>query len=101
MPVRQMKESSEQHLVIKTHLQNSMNPVQKAPKTAQNGKGPPPQEPHNAKPLNQTSPPSKNKEEEGVEAAENSTKLMFVCVQVPGTARWRISRSRQTRPELL
>ncbi|XP_062168998.1 protein argonaute 10-like [Alnus glutinosa] len=61
MPIRQMKESSEQHLVIKTHLQNSMNPVQKAPKTAQNGKGLPPQEPHSAKPHNQTSPPSKNK----------------------------------------
>ena len=61
MPIRQMKESSEQHLVIKTHLQNSMNPVQKAPKTAQNGKGPPLQEPHNTKPHNQTSPPSKNK----------------------------------------
>ncbi|KAF5452757.1 hypothetical protein F2P56_027724 [Juglans regia] len=63
MPIRQMKESTEQHLVIKTHLQNSMNQMQKAPtnKTAQNGKGPPPQEPHNTKPHNQTSPPSKNK----------------------------------------
>jgi eukaryotic translation initiation factor 2C len=60
-----MKESSEQHLVIKTHLQNSMNPVQKSPKTAQNGKGPPlpspPQDFHNTKPHNQTSPPSKNR----------------------------------------
>ncbi|XP_030973791.1 protein argonaute 10 isoform X1 [Quercus robur] len=65
MPIRQMKESSEQHLVIKTQLQNSMNPVQKAPKTAQNGKGPPspspPKEPHNTKPHNQTSPPSKSR----------------------------------------
>ncbi|GMY27304.1 protein argonaute 10 [Fagus crenata] len=65
MPIRQMKESSEQHLVIKTHLQNSMNPVQKSPKTAQNGKGPPlpspPQDFHNTKPHNQTSPPSKNR----------------------------------------
>ncbi|KAG2728154.1 hypothetical protein I3843_01G187300 [Carya illinoinensis] len=49
MPTRQMKESSEQHLVIKTHLQNFMNQVQKAPKTAPNGKGPPPQESHNTK----------------------------------------------------
>lgn len=56
-----MKESSEQHLVIKTHLQNSVNPVQKAPKTAQNGKGPPPQEPQNPKTQNQTSPPTKNR----------------------------------------
>lgn len=61
MPMRQMKESSEQHLVIKTHLQNSMNPVQKHPKTAQNGKGPPPHEPQNAKPHPQTSPSSKNR----------------------------------------
>lgn len=61
MPIRQMKESSEQHLVIKTHLQNSMNPSLKPPKTSQNGKGPPTQEPHNAKPHNQTSPPSKNR----------------------------------------
>ncbi|KAJ9700462.1 hypothetical protein PVL29_005989 [Vitis rotundifolia] len=61
MPMRQMKESSEQHLVIKTHLQNSMNPVQKTPKTAQNGKGPPSHEPQNAKPHSQTSPSSKNR----------------------------------------
>ncbi|KAM1353319.1 hypothetical protein FF1_033020 [Malus domestica] len=33
MPTRK-KESSEQHLVIKPHLQNPVNPVQKAPKTA-------------------------------------------------------------------
>uniref|UniRef100_A0A2N9F5D0 Piwi domain-containing protein n=1 Tax=Fagus sylvatica TaxID=28930 RepID=A0A2N9F5D0_FAGSY len=42
-----------------------MNPVQKSPKTAQNGKGPPlpspPQDFHNTKPHNQTSPPSKNR----------------------------------------
>ncbi|KAI4317903.1 hypothetical protein L6164_025732 [Bauhinia variegata] len=61
MPVRQMKESSEQHLVIKTHLQNAINPVKKAPKTVQNGKGPPSQEPHNAKPHSQTSPQAKNR----------------------------------------
>ncbi|XP_061373942.1 protein argonaute 10-like isoform X2 [Gastrolobium bilobum] len=56
MPVRQMKESSEQHLVIKTHLQNPMNPAKKAPKAAQNGKGPPPQENHS-----QISPHPRNK----------------------------------------
>ncbi|KAK6265746.1 hypothetical protein QUC31_016583 [Theobroma cacao] len=58
-----MKENSEQHLVIKNHLQNTMNPVQRAPKTAQNGKGPPAaHEPQNTKlPHNQTSPPTKNK----------------------------------------
>ncbi|WRX21058.1 PAZ domain - like 5 [Theobroma cacao] len=63
MPIRQMKENSEQHLVIKNHLQNTMNPVQRAPKTAQNGKGPPAaHEPQNTKlPHNQTSPPTKNK----------------------------------------
>ncbi|TKY51211.1 argonaute 10 [Spatholobus suberectus] len=56
MPVRQMKESSEQHLVIKPHLQNPMNPAKKTTKAAQNGKGPPPQENHK-----QTLPQSKNK----------------------------------------
>ncbi|KAG4131593.1 hypothetical protein ERO13_D09G222000v2 [Gossypium hirsutum] len=65
MPIRQMKESSEQHLVIKSHLQNTMNTVQRPPKTAQNGKGPPQaHEPHNntKQPHNQaTSPPSKNR----------------------------------------
>ncbi|KAL4284664.1 hypothetical protein GQ457_16G029180 [Hibiscus cannabinus] len=63
MPIRQMKESSEQHLVIKNHLQNTVNSVQRAPKTAQNGKGPPQShESHNTKqPHNQASPPSKNR----------------------------------------
>ncbi|PSR92765.1 Protein argonaute like [Actinidia chinensis var. chinensis] len=61
MPTRQMKESLEKHLVIKPHLQNSMNQPQKLPKTAQNGKGPPAQEPPNARVHDQTSPPSKNR----------------------------------------
>ncbi|KAK2980658.1 hypothetical protein RJ640_011466 [Escallonia rubra] len=61
MPIRQMKEGSEQHFVIKPNLQNSMNPVQKQPKTAQNGKGPPSQEAQNTKLHNQSSPPSKNR----------------------------------------
>ena len=63
MPVGQMKESSEQHLVIKTHMQNSMNQPQKHHKTAQNGKGPPQplQESSNTKPQNQASPPAKNR----------------------------------------
>ncbi|KAG5219299.1 hypothetical protein OIU78_007255 [Salix suchowensis] len=64
MPVRHMKESSEQHLVIKTHMQNSMNQPQKHHKTTQNGKGTPPQtlqEGSNTKPQNQTSPPAKNR----------------------------------------
>lgn len=56
-----MKESSEQHFVVKPHCQNSMNPVQKNPKTAQNGKGPPVQETQNTKLHNQCSPPSKNR----------------------------------------
>ncbi|KAG6757418.1 hypothetical protein POTOM_037728 [Populus tomentosa] len=63
MPIRQMKESSEQHLVIKTHMQNSINQPQKHHKTAQNGKGPPQplQESSNTKTQNQTSPPAKNR----------------------------------------
>ncbi|CAJ2673905.1 protein argonaute 10-like [Trifolium pratense] len=41
MPLRQMKESSEQHLVIKPHMQNNMsqNQVKKVTKAVQNGKG--------------------------------------------------------------
>ncbi|KAF5736794.1 Stabilizer of iron transporter SufD / Polynucleotidyl transferase isoform 1 [Tripterygium wilfordii] len=65
MPIRQMKESSDQHLVIKTHLKNSMNPPQKTPKTAQNGKGPPLQEHQNTKIQNQPSPPSRNRRRRG------------------------------------
>ncbi|KAF6173400.1 hypothetical protein GIB67_027095 [Kingdonia uniflora] len=39
MPVRQMKESSDHHLVMKTQLQTSMNQLQyKNPRPAQNGK---------------------------------------------------------------
>nr|DAD19664.1 TPA_asm: hypothetical protein HUJ06_021127 [Nelumbo nucifera] len=60
MPVRQMKESSEQHLVIKPQI-HSMNPFQKTPKTAQNGKGPPRQEPHNTTAEQHPSPPSRNR----------------------------------------
>lgn len=70
MPIRQMKESSEQHFVIKPHLQNNtMSQAQRQSKTAQNGKGPPhqesPQGPHNnsntTKQHNQSSPPTKNR----------------------------------------
>ncbi|KAK3040516.1 hypothetical protein RJ639_028962, partial [Escallonia herrerae] len=61
MPIRQMKEGSEQHFVLKPNLQNSMNPAQKLPKTAQNGKGPPGQEAQSTKLHNQSSPPSKNR----------------------------------------
>lgn len=61
-----MKESSEQHIVIKTHLQNTMNQNQKQPKSAQNGKGPPNQESQNpTKSNNQTysssSPPNRGR----------------------------------------
>ncbi|KAG0487287.1 hypothetical protein HPP92_009382 [Vanilla planifolia] len=41
MPIRPMKEGSEQHLVIKAQVRNPMNPVPKAPKASHNGKGPP------------------------------------------------------------
>nr|AJL33594.1 argonaute 10-like protein [Petunia x hybrida] len=61
MPIRQMKEVSEQHIVIKPQLQNTMNQAQKNPKVVQNGKGPPTPEPQSNKSLNQTSPPSRNK----------------------------------------
>ncbi|KAK4357092.1 hypothetical protein RND71_022702 [Anisodus tanguticus] len=61
MPIRQMKEGSEQHIAIKPQVQNTMNHVQKTPKTSQNGKGPPTQEPQNNKMYNQTSPPSRNR----------------------------------------
>uniref|UniRef100_A0A7N0TFJ1 Uncharacterized protein n=1 Tax=Kalanchoe fedtschenkoi TaxID=63787 RepID=A0A7N0TFJ1_KALFE len=60
MPIRQMKESSEQHLVIKPSLQNP-NPPQKSQKTAQNGKGPPSKENHNTLPPNNDSPPTKHR----------------------------------------
>ncbi|KAK1390581.1 Argonaute 10 [Heracleum sosnowskyi] len=61
MPIRQLKEGSEQHFVIKPHLQNSMNPVHKQLETAQSGKGLAGQETQNVKPQNQSSPPSKSR----------------------------------------
>ncbi|XP_042518016.1 protein argonaute 10-like [Macadamia integrifolia] len=60
MPMRQIQ-SSEQHIVIKPQIQSTMNPVKKAPKTAQNGKGPPREESLNATLNNDTSPPSRNR----------------------------------------
>lgn len=59
MPIRQMKESLEQHIVIKTQVQNTMNQVQKNSKTTQNGKSS--QEPQNGKIQHQNSPPTKNR----------------------------------------
>ncbi|KAI3459432.1 hypothetical protein Pfo_016095 [Paulownia fortunei] len=61
MPIRQVKEKSEQHFVCKPQLQSSMNLVQKNPMTAQNGKSPPTQESQNTKPPHQSSPPSRNR----------------------------------------
>ncbi|KAK7345915.1 hypothetical protein VNO77_16531 [Canavalia gladiata] len=64
MPVRQMRESSEQHLVIKPHLQNPMNASKKVPRAVQNGKGPPPPPPPSSlpqEPHNQGSPQGRNK----------------------------------------
>ncbi|KAK9146562.1 hypothetical protein Sjap_006465 [Stephania japonica] len=63
MPMRQMKESLEQHIVIKPQVQNSMNQqqVQKNHKTAQNGKGPPIHDPPNNRTHHQNSPPTKNR----------------------------------------
>ncbi|XXG43618.1 hypothetical protein AAC387_Pa01g3606 [Persea americana] len=63
MPTRQMKESSEQHLVFKSQLQNSMNTVQRLPKAIQNGS--PPQEGQNAKHQQLCPPPAKNKSRRG------------------------------------
>ncbi|MCL7021540.1 hypothetical protein MKW94_023797, partial [Papaver nudicaule] len=59
MPIRQMKESLEQHIVIKTQVQSTMNQAQKNSKTTQNGKSP--QEPQNGKIQHQNSPPTKNR----------------------------------------
>ncbi|CAI9778877.1 unnamed protein product [Fraxinus pennsylvanica] len=56
MPMRPLKESSEQHIVIKPQLQKTMNSVQKSPKSTQNDKGPPSQETRN-----QSSPPSRSR----------------------------------------
>ncbi|KAL2469810.1 Protein argonaute 10 [Abeliophyllum distichum] len=61
MPLRKMNENLEHHFVVKPHLQNSINLVQKNQQTIQNGKGGPTHEPHNFKPQNQSSPPSKNR----------------------------------------
>lgn len=61
MPIRQLKEGSEQHLVIKPQLQNTMNPVHKQLKVAQNGKGSTGKETQNVKLQNQSSPPSKSR----------------------------------------
>lgn len=61
MPVRQMKESSEQHLVIKTRVQNSMNPVQKSVKTLQISKATPPHETQTATLEQQSTSPAKNR----------------------------------------
>lgn len=41
MPIRQMKEGSEQHLVIKPQACKPVNPVEKPHKASHNGKGPP------------------------------------------------------------
>ncbi|XP_043692364.1 protein argonaute 10-like [Telopea speciosissima] len=60
MPMRQIQ-SSEQHIVIKTQIQSTMNPVKKVPKTSQNGRGPPPEEIPSATPNHHTSPPSRNR----------------------------------------
>nr|GMD77292.1 protein argonaute 10-like [Ipomoea batatas] len=57
MPIRQMRETSEQHCVIKTQLQNAMNAAQKSSKTGQSGKGPPNQELVSGKAQEQISPP--------------------------------------------
>ncbi|CAI0465731.1 unnamed protein product [Linum tenue] len=61
MPIGQMKESSEQHLVIKPQFQNVANRPAKNRKTAQNGKGPPSQsqETHNNE--SSSSPPAAGK----------------------------------------
>ncbi|KAL9690749.1 hypothetical protein QQ045_011157 [Rhodiola kirilowii] len=60
MPIRQMKESSEQHLVFRPGLQNPSPPL-KSQKTLPNGKGPPSKEIQNTKPPNNDSPPKRNR----------------------------------------
>lgn len=61
MPIRQMKESLEPHILIKTHMQNSTNSAQKEPKTYQNGKGPPFHETQSGKTQNHCLPQTKNR----------------------------------------
>ncbi|KAI4369658.1 hypothetical protein MLD38_018079 [Melastoma candidum] len=43
MPTRKSKESTEKHIVIKTHLQNSMKEAKRSPRVSQTCKGPPPE----------------------------------------------------------
>lgn len=82
MPTRQIKESSEQRLVIKTHLQTTMNQPQKQTKTAQNGKGPPHQEHHqNTKPHNQTSPPTKSRGRRRGRGGRKSDQSDVLCMR--------------------
>ncbi|XP_057429947.1 protein argonaute 10-like isoform X2 [Lotus japonicus] len=86
MPVRQMKEGSEQHLVIKPHLLNPMNSARKVTRAVQNGKGPPPppQEPNN-----QTSPQERAKGRRKSRVCRKSDQggvLMRPCTVVTNTA---------------
>ncbi|XXG76760.1 hypothetical protein AAC387_Pa08g1049 [Persea americana] len=63
MPIRQMKESSEQLIVIKTHktqMKNSMNPLQNSHNTAHSSREPP-QESQNAKLQQHRPSPAKNR----------------------------------------
>ncbi|XP_010259157.1 PREDICTED: protein argonaute 10-like isoform X2 [Nelumbo nucifera] len=61
MPMRQMKESSEQHLVIKPQIQGSVNPVLEVPKTVQSERGPPREEPQITNGEQHPSPLSRNR----------------------------------------
>ncbi|KAK1311053.1 Protein argonaute 10 [Acorus calamus] len=83
MPTRQMKETSDQHLVIKTQVnKNSMNPTHKAPKTSQNGKDPPLQDFPNPTFNHQTSS-TKHRSRRRSRGSRKGSALRPMCFETP------------------
>ncbi|KAK1297378.1 Protein argonaute 10 [Acorus calamus] len=83
MPTRQMKETSDQHLVIKTQVnKNSMNPPHKAPKTSQNGKDPPLQDSPNPTYNHQTSS-TKHRSRRRSRGSRKGSALRPMCFETP------------------
>ena len=83
-----MKESSEQHLVIKTYLQNTMNPLLKQPKTSQNSKGPPnknqpmkAQQTQSQTQASSSSPPSKSRSRRRGRDGRKSNQTKVCCMR--------------------
>ncbi|KAK1270774.1 Protein argonaute 10 [Acorus gramineus] len=83
MPTRQMKETSDQHLVIKTQVKkNSMNPPHKAPKTSQNGKDQPLQDSSNPTFNHQTSS-TKHRSRRRSRGSRKGSALRPMCFETP------------------